>query len=97
MLVFPSLWEGFGLPVVEAMACGTPVLTSNLSSLPEIAGQAAVLVDPYSVDDIVAGMQRLSEDSALRSQLRELGLERSRLFSWQRNAEQTLAAYHDVA
>lgn len=93
MLVFPSLWEGFGLPVVEAMACGTSVVTSNLSSLPEIAGEAAVYVDPHSVEDIAAGMQRIQQDRQLAESLRELGFERARRFSWRTNAETTLALY----
>jgi glycosyltransferase involved in cell wall biosynthesis len=92
-LAFPSLWEGFGIPVVEAMACGTPVLTSNLSSLPEIAAGAAVLVDPLSVEEIAAGMQRIGQDDELRARLRQRGLERARDFSWRRTAEQTLAVY----
>lgn len=93
MLIFPSLWEGFGLPVVEAMACGTPVLTSNLSSLPEIAGGAAVLVDPYSISAIVDGMQKIATEGELRARLFSLGIERAKLFSWRRNAEQTVSIY----
>lgn len=92
-LVYPSLYEGFGLPVLEALACGTPVLTSNRSSLPEIAGDAALLVDPCSVDDIAAGMQRLMKDEALRQELRERGLARARQFSWQRTAQETAQVY----
>ncbi len=97
MLVFPSLWEGFGLPVLEAMACGTPVLTSNLSSLPEIAGGAAVLVDPYSMSSIVDGMKRIAEDESLRAQLRAAGFERVRYFTWQANAQRTLQVYRQFA
>lgn len=81
-LVFPSLWEGFGLPVLEAMACGTPVVTSNLSSLPEVAGDAALLVDPYNVSDISVAMNALATEPQTRSRLRTLGLTRSRQFSW---------------
>jgi len=91
--VFPSLWEGFGIPVVEAMACGTPVLTSNLSSLPEIAGGAALFVDPLRVADIARGMERLALDEPLRARLREAGLKRAQDFSWQRAAELTRQAY----
>lgn len=91
--VFPSLWEGFGIPVVEAMACGTPVLTSNLSSLPEIAGGAAVLVDPLRVEDIARGMERLAGEPELRAALSAQGLERAKDFSWRRTAELTHAAY----
>ncbi len=81
-LVFPSLWEGFGLPVLEAMACGTPVITSNLSSLPEVAGDAALLVNPYNTGEITEAMQAVATDSALRSRLRTLGINRARQFSW---------------
>lgn len=83
-LVFPSLWEGFGLPVLEAMACGTPVITSNISSLPEVAGDAAILVDPYNTDEIAAAMQTIVTDAKLRSHLSTLGLIRSHQFSWQK-------------
>lgn len=81
-LVYPSLWEGFGLPVVEAMACGTPVITSNLASLPEVAGDAALLVNPYNVAEITAAMHSVATDSELRSQLSTLGLIRASQFSW---------------
>lgn len=93
MLVFPSLWEGFGLPVVEAMACGCPVITSNLTCLPEVAGGAAVLVDPYSVADLAQAMQRVLCDTACRESLRTKGLARAQYFTWQQTAQQTLAAY----
>jgi glycosyltransferase involved in cell wall biosynthesis len=83
-VVFPSLWEGFGLPVLEAMACGTPVITSNLSSLPEVAGDAALLVDPYNVNAIAEAMQMIAEEPQVRSQLRTQGLQRSEQFSWQK-------------
>lgn len=89
-LVFPSLWEGFGLPVLEAMACGTPVVTSNLASLPEVAGDAALLVHPYSVEAIREAMQTLVRDSAARSQLRERGLARAAQFSWQKTGMATV-------
>lgn len=82
-LAFPSLYEGFGLPVVEAMACGTPVLTSATTALPEVAGDAALLVDPLSVDEIAAGIERLCDDASLREELRRRGLERARRFRWE--------------
>jgi glycosyltransferase involved in cell wall biosynthesis len=88
-LIFPSLWEGFGFPVLEAMACGTPVITSNLSSLPEVAGDAAILVDPYNDDDIADAMQQIIRDDGGRSQLRLAGLQRSAQFSWAKTGRQT--------
>lgn len=81
-LVFPSLYEGFGLPVIEAMACGTPVLTSNTTSLPEVAGDAALLVDPLSVGKIAAGIHRLCSDDSLRESLIHKGLRQASLFKW---------------
>jgi glycosyltransferase involved in cell wall biosynthesis len=89
-LVFPSLWEGFGLPVLEAMACGTPVITSNLSSLPEVAGDAAILIDPYKVEEITDAMQAIANDSGLRSHLSQLGLQRATQFSWQKTGQATV-------
>jgi glycosyltransferase involved in cell wall biosynthesis len=91
-LVFPSLYEGFGLPVLEAMACGTPVLTSNRTALPEAAGDAALLVDPTSVEQISAGVRSITSDTALRRELRERGLVRAARFSW----AQSVARVHQV-
>ena len=91
--VYPSLYEGFGLPVLEAMACGVPVLASNVSSLPEVVGDAGLLVDPCDVDAIARGMVRLWQDEALRHELSRRGLERARGFSWEKTASQTLSAY----
>ncbi len=90
-LVFPSLWEGFGLPVLEAMACGTPVITSNVSSLPEVAGDAAILVDPYRVEAIASAMQQVATDGQARSQLRQAGLARASQFSWEKTGAATAA------
>jgi alpha-1,3-rhamnosyl/mannosyltransferase len=91
--VYPSLYEGFGLPVLEAMACGVPVLASNVSSLPEVVGDAGLLVDPSDVDAIAQGMVRLWDDEALRRDLSARGLRRAAGFSWERTARQTLTAY----
>ena len=90
--VFPSLYEGFGLPPLEAMACGTPVVTSNVSSLPEVAGGAAILVDPYDADSIADGITRAVTDEALRAELIARGLARARDFSW----TQSVAAIHRI-
>jgi glycosyltransferase involved in cell wall biosynthesis len=90
--VFPSLYEGFGLPPLEAMACGVPVLTSNLCSLPEVVGDAAILVHPLDVEEIANGIKQLVRDSALRVRLKEKGLLRARRFSWSETAYRTLKA-----
>jgi len=91
LFVFPSLYEGFGLPVLEAMACGTPVVCSNVSSLPEVAGDAALLVDPLDVEGMAEAMNRLLQDEGLRAELVERGYRQVRRFSWERCARATLA------
>ena len=91
--LYPSLYEGFGLPLLEAMACGTPVVTSDVSSLPEVVGDAALLIDPLDVDGLAGTIRRLWDDEALRSDLRARGLARAREFSWERTARLTLEAY----
>ncbi len=96
LFAFPSLYEGFGIPVLEVMACGTPVLTSNLSALPEVAGDAALLVDPYSVEAIRDGIAALLDAPKRRDDLARKGLERARLFTWRQVAEQTLRVYREV-
>jgi glycosyltransferase involved in cell wall biosynthesis len=93
VLAYPSIYEGFGLPVLEAQACGTPVLTSNVSSLPEAAGEAALMVDPYDVEALAAGLHRLLVDEPLRHELREQGLAHAGQFSWPRAAQETARVY----
>jgi len=95
--VFPSLYEGFGLPPLEAMAQGTPVVTSNISSLPEVVGDAAVLVNPENVFDIVRGIRQALLDDDLRRTLSTRGRERAARFSWDRAAERVLDIYRHVA
>jgi glycosyltransferase involved in cell wall biosynthesis len=91
--VYPSLFEGFGFPVVEAMACGTPVLTSNTTSLAEIGEGAALLVDPLDVNAIHEGLRSLAQSGDLRAELRGKGLVRAASFSWEETGRATLAAY----
>ena len=92
MLVYPSLYEGFGLPPVEAMACGTPVVTSNTTSLPEVVGEAGLTVDPTRTEEIAKAMARLLDDASLRRRLQQAGLERAKEFNWRRTAQQLLTS-----
>jgi glycosyltransferase involved in cell wall biosynthesis len=94
--MYPSLYEGFGLPVLEAMASRVPVLTSNVSSLPEVAGNAALMVDPYSEKEIYDASVRMLQDESLRKELRSSGAERSNLFTWENTAFQTLEVYREI-
>lgn len=94
--VFPSLYEGFGLPPLEAMACGTPVITSNTASLPEVVGDAALLVDPYSVESIADAMESLLLDPALRAELKDKGLKRASMFTWEKSADIILEVYEQL-
>ncbi len=96
VFAFPSLYEGFGLPVLEAMACETPVVCSNASSLPEVAGDAALLVDPLDVEGLAAAMRRVLGDEELRAELIERGFEQAKKFSWERCARETLAVLESV-
>ena len=95
--LYATLWEGFGLPVLEAMASGTPVITSNVSSLPEVAGDAALLVDPLDVEQISSALVRVHEDRTLRQQLIDRGRERAGQFTWARTAAATIRDYQMVA
>ena len=96
VFVFPSLYEGFGLPPLEAMASGTPVVTSNVSSLPEVVGDAAVLVDPYSAEAIAAGILEVLRSTHLREELKRRGFERVKAYSWQRSAQRVREVYGEV-
>jgi glycosyltransferase involved in cell wall biosynthesis len=96
LFVYPSLYEGFGLPPLEAMACGTPVVTSNVSSLPEVVGDAAVTVDPLDERALAEALESLLLDPARRMQLSSAGLARAAEFRWERTAAQTLAVYEAV-
>jgi alpha-1,3-rhamnosyl/mannosyltransferase len=91
--VFPSLAEGFGLPVLEAMLRGTPVACSNATSLPEVAGDAALLFDPLDVEAIAVAVRRILEDNALADRLRRAGLDRAKRFTWKETARRTLESY----
>lgn len=93
VLVYPAFAEGFGLPVLEAMACGTPVITSNTTSLPEVAGEAAIFVNPYSYEEIGESLNRLLSNQGLRKELSAKGLERARKFSWENAAKNTIEVY----
>ena len=95
-LVFPSLYEGFGLPPLEAMACGCPVVTSRAASLPEVCGEAAHHVDPESVDSIAEGMHKILTNNDLRRILIERGTERAKLFSWEKAAKEVLDVFQEV-
>ena len=97
MFVYPSLYEGFGLPILEAMACGVPVITSNRSSLPEIAGNAALLVDPTQPDALAAAMSDVMNDKALHEEMRSNGIARAKDFTWETVARKTLAVYRSLA
>jgi glycosyltransferase involved in cell wall biosynthesis len=93
IFAFPSLDEGFGMPVLEAMAAGAAVITSNRSALPEVAGDAALLIDPENLDSLIDGLRRVTEDADLRREMTQQGFQRARLFSWQKAVAETWEAY----
>ncbi|OGY25464.1 MAG: hypothetical protein A2Z24_01985 [Candidatus Woykebacteria bacterium RBG_16_44_10] len=95
-LAFPSLYEGFGLPILEAFACGCPVLTSNIGAMAEVSGEAAFLVDPLSKDEIAAGLKKLATDKALRENLIKKGEEKVKEFSWEKTARETVKIFEKV-
>jgi len=96
VFIYPSLYEGFGLPCLEAMACGCPVIASNVSSFPEILGQAAILVNPYDVAEISEAMFKVISDIKLREQMKIKGLEKARQFNWEDTARKTLKIYKEI-
>lgn len=96
LFVFPSFYEGFGFPVLEAMACGTPVITSNTSSLPEVVGDAGVMVDPYDVDALAKAMYDVLTNKALSEEMIHKGVERAKIFTWEKCAEETLKVYEEI-
>lgn len=96
VLLYPSLYEGFGLPVLEAMACGTPVITSNVSAMPEVGGDAAYYVNPMSVDEISKSVKLVMEDNDLRNELRNKGFIQVKKFSWDECVQKTIKVYEDL-
>jgi len=97
LLAYPSFYEGFGLPPLEAMACGCPVITSNTSSLPEVVGEAGIMVNPYDTDSLVKAMRQVLTDAKLRDDMIRKGFEQSKRFSWEKTARETLEVYNKVA
>lgn len=96
LFVFPSLYEGFGIPPLEAMACGTPVITSNSSSLPEVVGDAAIIIDPYDANKFAEEMYEVLTEDGLREEMIRKGLDRSKMFSWEKAARKTREIYEQV-
>lgn len=96
LFVYPSLYEGFGLPPLEAMACGTPVITSNTTSLPEVVGEAGIIVDPHNIKELRDAMYNVLKDPELGNELSKKGLKRAKMFSWERTAQETWKVYEDI-
>ena len=97
LFVFPSYYEGFGLPPLEAISCGTPVITSNRASLPEVVGDSAIIVEPDDANGLAKAMERVLTDEGLRKQMSQKGIEQSKIFSWERAAKETLNVYESIA
>lgn len=95
-LIFPSLYEGFGLPVIEAMACGVPVVTSTVTSLPEVAGDAALLVDPESVEQITAAINEIVNNTETRAMMIDKGFAQAKLFSWEEVARKISKVFEEI-
>ena len=96
LFVYPSMYEGFGLPPLEAMACGCPAVVSDATSLPEVVGNGGVLVDPQDVEGWVQAITAILKDDSLRDDLRQRGLERAAMFDWARTAEETIQVYQEM-
>ena len=96
LFVYPSLYEGFGLPPLEAMSCGCPVITSNTSSLPEVVGDAGIMIDPYDIDGLASSMYKVLSNDELKADMVKKGLERAKMFSWEKTAKETLQVYANV-
>ncbi len=94
--MYPSLYEGFGFPPLEAMACGVPVITSNCSSLPEVVGDAGILIDPHDAEYLANAIQRVYEDADIHRQMSEKGIKQAQKFSWEKCAKETLKVYQQL-
>jgi len=97
VFVYPSLYEGFGIPILEAMKVGTPVVTSSVTAMPEVAGDAALFVDPYDTDKMAEAMARVIKDEKLRAELREKGFERAKPYSWEATCSTYYKVYEELA
>ncbi len=96
IFIYPSVYEGFGIPVLEALACGIPTITSNISSLPEVAGNAAILIDPINIEQLYLSIKNLLSDDILYARLKQQSVEQAKKFSWENSARQTLEAYNSL-
>ena len=96
LFVYPSLYEGFGLPPLEAMACGVPVITSNTSSLPEVVGNAGIMVDPHDINSLSEAMNNVLKDQELRCRMSRDGLKRSKMFTWEKTVSGVLKVYNEI-